>query len=52
MNPSSKSSRRLITGFNGICPLFTLMIGLMLVIGCSPAQAQIAPIAPENAQTA
>lgn len=28
-----------------------LMIGLILVIGCSLAQAQIAPTAPENAQT-
>jgi peptidoglycan/xylan/chitin deacetylase (PgdA/CDA1 family) len=47
-----KPSRQLITRFNGVCRLFSLVIGLILIIGCSPAQAQIAPTSPETAQTA
>jgi peptidoglycan/xylan/chitin deacetylase (PgdA/CDA1 family) len=46
------NSSKSITKFSGVCRLFTLMIGLILIIGCSPAQVQFAPPSPETAQTA
>jgi peptidoglycan/xylan/chitin deacetylase (PgdA/CDA1 family) len=49
MNSSNPSSQ-LTTGFNGGCRLVSLIIGLILVIGCSPAQAQLEPTAPETTQ--
>jgi len=48
----SKSSRGFITEFDGVCRLFSLTIGLILIIGCSPAQASLAPMSPETAKTA